>query len=57
VPRLSKPVRIYDEGTFTLRLTPAGVRYLRRRSAVTITSPDPISNNTVHARVVRRRSD
>lgn len=51
-PRLSKPVRIDDEGTFTLRLTAAGVTYLRRRSAVTIISTD--SDESVDARVSRR---
>jgi hypothetical protein len=54
-PRLTKPVRIYDEDRVTLRLTPAGVRYLRRRSAVTISSPD--LDETVDGRVSRRPSD
>ena len=52
-PRLSRVVRIDEAGTVTLRLTPAGVRYLRRRSAVTIVSPD--LDETIDARVVRRR--
>jgi hypothetical protein len=43
-------VKIYKKGTVTLRLTPAGVRYLRRRGAVTISSPD--LDETVDARVL-----
>ena len=52
-PRLSRSVRIDDTGTVTLRLTAAGVRHLRGRSGVTITSPD--SDETVDARVTGRR--
>jgi hypothetical protein len=55
-PRLSKPVRIRidDAGRVSLRLTPAGVRYLRRSSDVTITSPD--LDETIDTRVLPRRS-
>ena len=50
-PRLTRPTRVAREGTVTLRLTKAGVRYLRRHSAVSITATDFFE--TVAARVVR----
>ena len=52
-PRLTRPRRVAREGTVTLRLTKAGVRYLRRHSAVSVTATDFFE--TVAARVVRGR--